>query len=336
MPTKMIVLIAASALLLMACDASGLVSQFLPAKELEQAAATLEAVATSAPAVITNVAPTLQTAQTQVAPTLAAAQTRVATAVPGGNTAATPTKAASSSAGNPFTDALSKAKTATKFRVQVAWIFGSTENGKYSEQAFIDFTGEVDGTKSHMTSKGGLLAMLSSDPNTPLEIVQADSKTYMKGVNMFGMTDPKSWYIMDNSSTSGFADMAKPDEYKDWVSGTNAGDFKKVRTEKVDNQSCDVYLYDLKNSSNSALSGMLALGQGSSDDLGVADKSEISFWLCGDGYVHQFMLEYAGHNQKDATQKGAMKLSWHAWDFNNASIAVTAPKDAKTMPGSKP
>ncbi len=345
MRKKWFILLAASALLIIACDASSLVSQFLP-RELGQAQATLEAVATNAPAVLTNVAPTLSAAQgqvmptlqalgTQTAPTIAAAATRVATTVAGAGAQATPTRAASASTGNLFNDALAKANTATKFRVQVAWIFGGMENNKYSEQPFIDFTGEVDGSKAHMSSKGGLLAMLSTDANTSIEFIEADGKTYMRGVSMFGLTDPKTWYITDNSSTSSFADMAKPDSYKDWVSSANAGDFKKVRTEKVDNQNCDVYLYDMKSLKNSELSSLLALGKDQAD-FGVVDKSEIDFWLCGDGFVHQFVLDYSGHNTKDATQKAAMKLTWHAYDFNNASISVTAPKDAKAMPGSKP
>lgn len=349
---KWFALLAASALFIIACDAATLVSQFLPRQELEQAQATIEAIATSAPAMLTNVAPTLSAAQgqvmptlqalgTQTAPTLAAAQTRVATSVAGLGTQATATppaattKGASAGTGNPFNDALAKANTATKFRVQVSWVFGGMENGKYVEQPFIDFSGEIDGAKAHLTSKGGLLAMLSTDANTPIEFVEADGKTYMKGVSMFGLTDPKSWYITDNSSTSGFADMAKPDSYKDWVNSANAGDFKKVRTERVDNQNCDVYLYDLKSLKNSELSSLLALGKDQAD-FGVVDKSEMNFWLCGDGFVHQFALEYSGHNQKDATRKAAMKLTWHASDFNNAGISVAVPKDAKAMPGSKP
>ena len=310
-----LVLLAASALLLLACDVSGLVGQLVPQKELEQVQATLEAVATTAPQAVASAVAT----KAPALPTLSAA-TKAATSAPGG------------SAGNPFTDALTKAKGATKYRVQFSWIFGATDNGKYSETPFIDFSGEVDGAKSRMSSKGGILAMLSGDEKTPVEIISADGKTYMKGVNMFGLTDPKQWYITDDSSTSGFADFAKPDEYKDWLGGSNASDYKRVRTENLDGQSCDVYLSDAKSLQNSAIIGLLGSAQ-DKNDFSAIDKSEMNFWLCKDGYVHQFILDYQGHDAKDATQKGALKMTWHAWDFNNAAISVTVPKDAKPMPG---
>lgn len=303
------VVLAACALLLVSSDVSGLASRFLPQKEVTDVQATLEAVATSA------VPPNAPSSATQAAPTKAAAATAPST----------------SGSGDPFAGAVTKAKSASKYRVQFSWVFGGMNNGKYAEQTFIDFTGEVDGTKSHMMSKGGLLAMLAQDANTPVEIIDADNKTYMKGVSMFGMTDPKSWYITDDSSTSSFADFAKPDEFSSWTSGAKPGDLKKVRSESLDGQSCDVYLYDMKSLQNSALTGLLGLSQ-DKNDFSAVDKGESNFWLCADGLVHKFVLDYEGHDSKDATQKAALKMTWHAWDFNNAGISIQAPKDAKPMP----
>ncbi|MGE5261938.1 MAG: hypothetical protein ACM3S0_01040 [Acidobacteriota bacterium] len=310
------VVLAACGFLLVTSDVAGLASRFLKPKELTDVQATLEAVA-----------PTVQAAATSALPTKAFSSATLAspTQAPGVGAPST------SGSGDPFANALTKAKSATKYRVQFSWVFGGTENGKYNEQSFIDFTGEVDGNKSHMTSKGGLLAMLAQDANTPLEIIDADNKTYMKGVSMFGMTDPKSWYITDDSSTSSFADFAKPDEFNSWTSGTKAGDIKKVRSESLDGQACDVYVYDMKSQQNSALSGLLGLSQ-DKNDFSAVDKGETDFWLCADGFVHKFVLDYEGHDTKDATQKGALKMTWHAWDFNNAGISVQAPKDAKPMP----
>ncbi len=306
MRKHLLVLLGASALLLMACDVSGLVSQFLPQKQLEEVSATLEA----------------------VAPTVVAAAT--SGAQKGSATQPAASKTTATSSGDPFADAMGKAKTATKFRVEFSWIFGGMEKGKYQETPFIDFTGEVDGQNSHMTSKGGILAMLAKDANTPVEIIEAGGTTYMKGVTMFGQADPKLWYITDDSTTSTFSDFAKPDEYKNWVSGAQSGDIKKVRTEKLDNQNCDVYVYDMKTLQNAALGGMLGFA-GDKNAFSVIDKGETDFWLCGDGFVHKFLLDYEGHNSKDATQKGLFKMTWHAWDFNNAAITVTAPKDAKKL-----
>lgn len=302
MRKQFLVIFAASALLLMACDASSLVSQFLPKGLQEQMA--------------------------QEEPTEEPAQAPAATQV-------VPTRPPSGqpSTGNPFADAQNKAKGAQKFRVEFAMLFGSTQNGKYSEEAFVDFTGEVDGKNSHFVSKGGIFALFSGGSSTPLEIIEADGKSYMKGISLFGTTDPKVWYIQkDTSSTSGFQDFTKPDYYSGFTGSGKSSDFRKVRSESLDGQSCDVYLYDLKSAQNAAIVGLLGSSQSKSEFASI-DKAEINVWLCGDGFVHKYTLEYAGHDQKNPTDKGAMKINSHTWDFNNAAIKVTAPQGAKPMPG---
>jgi hypothetical protein len=243
------------------------------------------------------------------------------------------TTGGSTTGGNLFADAANKMKSAQKYRLEFSWVFGGMENGKYQEQPFFDMTGMVDNNKSYFTSKGGLLAMLASDKNAAIEIIEADGKSYMKGINMFGMTDPKVWYISDGSSTSGFKDFAKPDEYKSFAGGKDS-DFKKTRSESVDGLSCDVWVYDFKSTQNSALTGLLGSAK-DKGDFSAIDRADVSTWLCSDGFVHKYVVDYEGHDAKDATQKGALKINAHMFDFNNAGISVTAPKDAKPMPGSK-
>src|SRR5512140_2482585 len=58
MRKSLLVLFAAAAILIMACDASALVSQFLPQKGVEQAQQTIEAVAPTVAAVATSGVPT--------------------------------------------------------------------------------------------------------------------------------------------------------------------------------------------------------------------------------------------------------------------------------------
>ncbi len=256
------------------------------------------------------------------------------TPFPASQATAAPTKPSGAivpSNGDPFAGALSKGKSATKYRVKFNWIFGGMTNGKYTEQPFFDFTGEVDGQNSHLVSQGGFLAMLGGD-NATIEIIDAGGKEYMKGITMFGMTDPKVWYIQkDSSTTSGFSDFTKPDYFNDFTSG-NTSDYKKTGSESLDGQSCDVYLYNAKTLENSALGGLLGMSS-DKNDFSVIDKAEMKVWLCGDGYVHQFTMDYEGHNSKDANSKGAMKMNIHVWDFNNSAISVQAPAGAKPMPG---
>lgn len=231
-----------------------------------------------------------------------------------------------------FASALNKAKTAQKYRVEFAMLFGSTQNGKYSEEPFVDFTGEVDSGNSHFVSKGGLFSLLAGGGT--LEIIEADGKNYMKGISMgLGITDPKVWYVQkDTSSMSGFEDFTKPDYFSGFTGGTKPSDFKKVRTEPLDGQSCDVYNYDFKSVQNAAIVGLMGSAK-DKQDFSTIDKAEINVWLCGDGFVHKYTMEYSGHDQKNPNEKGAMKMNSHLWDFNNASIKVTAPAGAKPMPG---
>ncbi len=294
MRKRMLVLAAIAALFVMSCDVAGLATQFIPGTK----------------------PPAEQPESPDVQPTTGASA-RATTGL--------------SSSGNPFSGALTKAMGVTKFRIEFSMIVGGMTDGKYTETPFINFNGEVDGQNIHMTSKGGILAMLAGDDKTPLEFVQSGGKSYVKGMGLMGLYDPKVWYIDDNNTGSSFASMAKPDSFNDWISGSKAGDFQKARSESLDGQSCDVYLYNMK-SLPSELSMLSAFSSsGNSSALGATDKAEASFWLCGDGYVHKFQLDFQGHDPKDATQKGGMKVVGHMWDYGNAAISIIAPKDAKPM-----
>lgn len=250
-----------------------------------------------------------------------------------------PTKAPSSSSAasssapagtNPFASALSKAQSATKYRMQFSMLIGSTTNGKFAEETLFDFTGEVDGGNTHFSSKGGFLSILSGDPNATVEFITAGGKTYMKGIKMFGLTDPKVWYVTsDNSTAGGLEDFAKPDTFKEYTD--NAASFKKVGTEVVDGQQCDIWSGTITGFDTSMLG---AFGAGKdTGDIGVVDKSETRVWLCADGYVHKFSVDFQGHNAKTPTEKGSFKMNGRMWDFNNPAIKVTPPTDAKPMPG---
>lgn len=250
---------------------------------------------------------------------------------------ALPTSKAASSAsstGNPFLDALTKAKSATKYRVEFSMAFGGMENKVYKETPFIAFNGEVDGKNSHIIPTGGLLSSLYTGSETgKLEIVDVGGTEYLKGASsLMGVIklDPNTWYISNDSSSSSFASFAKPDEFSSWT-GTSFSDMKKVRSESLDSQGCDVYLYDFKSLQNAALTGLLGTSGGQSN-FDVLDRADVTVWLCGDGFVHKYILDYEGHSSKDATQKSALKMNWHVWDVNSSAINIQAPTGAKPMP----
>jgi hypothetical protein len=192
-------------------------------------------------------------------------------------------------------------------------------------------TGEVDGTKSRFVSKGGLMAMLGGDQNATVEFIEADGKSYVKGMAIIPGLDPKAWYITDDKMSSGFRDYAKPDEFKNFTGGKDT-DFKKVRTESLDGQSCEVWLYDFKNIQNAAITSALAMGK-DKNEFSVIDAGQSAVWLCSDGFVHKWNFELRGHDTKNPNEKGALIMGAHMWDFNNPTIVVTAPAGAKPMPG---
>lgn len=245
----------------------------------------------------------------------------------------TPTRSMAStpSSGNPLTDFLNKTKTATKYRVEFTWVMGGMDKGKYQEQPFMNMQGYVDGKNAYFASKGSLLVMLGADPNATIEFIQADGKSYIKGLSLFGIADPKQWYITDDSMAASVRDFANPDEFRDYAGGKDS-DFKKVRTELLDGLSCDVWAYDFKNASTtfSALLGMAGKDQ---SDFSAIDVGQTAVWLCADGFVHQWIFELRAHDAKNPNEKGAMIMSAHMWDFNNPTIVVTAPPNAKPMLG---
>ncbi len=234
---------------------------------------------------------------------------------------------------NPLANFLSKAKTANKYRIEFVWIFGSTEKGNYQEVTFFNMTGQVDGKNSYLSSKGGLLGMLGSDQNATIEFIQADGKSYVRGLSLFGMADPKQWYVTDDSMASTVRDFADPDEFMDY-SGGAPGDFKKVRTEVLEDQSCEVWLYDFKGALVGGVGSLLSMAK-DQGDLSVITVGQTSVWLCADGFIRKWMFELRGHDAKNPNEKGAIIMTARMWDYNNPAITVTAPPNAKPMPGSR-
>ena len=219
--------------------------------------------------------------------------------------------------------------------IRFSMLFGGTTNGTYKETPFVAFSGEIDGTNSHVTSNGGLLStMMTGSETGKIEIIDFGGSEYMKGASsLMGVIklDPNTWYISTDKTASSFTDFAKPDEFSSWTGSTNTSDFTKTRSESLDGQNCDVYLYDMKSVKNAALTGLLGSAQDKSGFDSI-DRADVNLWVCGDGYVHKYILDYEGHNSKTATDKAALKMNWHVWDVNSSAINIQAPAGAKPMP----
>jgi len=242
----------------------------------------------------------------------------------------TRTAAPSTGDGNFLTDSLNKAKTAQKFRFEVSWVVGSTKNNKYVEDSLLDMSGELDGKNEHVTMKGASFSAIAG--GGALETISADDKSYLKGFALPGFGDKNTWYIVkDTSMTGSFTGFAEADYWKNFGSD-KISDYRKVRSEIVDAQPCDVYLYDAKNLQNAGTVGLFGSGADKSA-FSALDKAETNIWLCADGFVHKFSYEVQAHNEKNPTDKSGIRFAGHFYDFNNPTIKVTAPAGAKPMPG---
>ncbi|MBI4758876.1 MAG: hypothetical protein HY783_07755 [Chloroflexi bacterium] len=226
--------------------------------------------------------------------------------------------------GDLWTEALNKAKTATKYRMAMSFVIGATEGGQFKEQPFIVMEGIVVDKDSHQTFTGGLLNDLLG--GAKIEMIQVGDKSYMKGMQMFGMTDPNKWYIMSDTSQS--KPPVEPDDMFN-MAGQDLKGSKQVGTETLDGQACQVWAWDMK--SIAALTGFLVAPE-AKGEFSALDKAEVKSWLCADGYVHQVAMEIAGHDAKNPAEKGSMKIKTRMWDFNNPTLSVKAPEGAVPLP----
>ena len=277
--------------------------------------------ATPAPAQPTKppAAPTTSAPATGVPATAAPAATK-----PPAAATAAPTTSAPPDFGGLWSDAQKKAKSASRFRMSMSWIVGATENGVYAEEPFIVLEGYTVVTDTYQVFSAGMLNEIMG--GTKIEMMEVGGKSYMKGAGFLGLMDPTKWYLMSDSSQS--SPPFEPDDMFNMASpgsatGENAA--RKIGTETLEGQSCDVWAWNFTNSSQ--LLGFLS-DVNSKVDMTVTDKAETKSWLCRDGYVHRVAMEILGHAKDNVNEKGAMKLESRMWDFENPALTIKAPEGA--------
>lgn len=264
------------------------------------------------------------TATTASAPPATAVPTKAAVpaATPAG--AAQPTAASGGDFRSIWSSVESRTAAATKYRMSLSMIIGSTENGQFKEVPFLVSEGWVVNKDTYQTFSGGMLNELLG--GTKIEMIEVGGKSYMKGGAMFGLMDPTKWYVMSDSSQS-----SPPIEPSDMLSMAGAdssamgSSAKKTGTETLDGQSCDVWVWNIQQTT--PFLGLLA-NPTQAADLSVTDKSEVRSWICRDNYVHKVTMEIAGHSKDNVNEKGSLKFDIHIWDFDNATLSVKAPEGA--------
>ncbi len=281
--------------------------------------------ATPLPPTPTPVTPTA----TPVPPTATPLPTPAATATGGG-----------ASAGGSLADALSKAKEATAYRVDLQMTtqgslnpLGGTPEAEATplDLPLITMKGDVNGLDSHVTLQGLFAGLLGVDPNKGLEMITVEGKTYIHGpVPLLGAAEDK-WYELPAEQAAAAQPPLHPSTLLESFtsSGMKPEDFQKSGTETLDNRSCDVYSGDKETVVKAFQSASEATGQadGSLENL---DTAELKFWVCDDGYVHQTRMFVEGSSKDKPNEKGSFLLLMHLTDIG-ANITIQPPPNASPL-----
>jgi hypothetical protein len=184
----------------------------------------------------------------------------------------------------------------------------------------IDLKGDVDGADVSYSYQ------LS---NAQIDYVAVHGQSYIRGARNLTLPSMTKWY----SVTPDLADAARPpfdpSELLDgFASQAAALTFVASARESLDGQSCQVWRYEPKSTTETGLGDVLGADQDGSL-FGTLEQGEIKLWACEDGLFHQLSVDLAAHNSKQAADKGTMKWLLHIWDVGNAAIKIDAPSSAE-------
>jgi hypothetical protein len=228
----------------------------------------------------------------------------------------------------PIMTAWSKAQSVTTYRIEFDW----TIKGNVSDMPpgwdiakgmpLFGIAGTLVGKDSQIAFKGIMAVLFTGDPTKSVEFLTIGNQTYIRGpAPMLGAPENK-WYTSSGQGTfstnmnEGISDM--PDDPTiDW------GSFKKTATETFDGKRCDVYSGD-KNATLKLFQSVNAKETTSKQSLDTIDNAETKFWICDDGYLHQWTMNVDGRNKDKPTDKVSFQIRLHLWDFN-ANIKLTPP-----------
>lgn len=249
-----------------------------------------------------------------------------------------PPAAAGSSAGGPLQNALSKAKTANSYRVnmsitgkgQFAGDLNATPVAGAEDKpiTLIQMQGEVNGKDAHFSLQGMLTSFLGIEPDKTFEVMSYDGKSYLKGpVPLLGAIEDK-WYQAPSEASSIAQPPLTPNSFLESFgeAGIDPSAFKEAGTETLDGQSCQVFAGD-KDAVVQAFNKLGGATGATQEDLSSIDSAEFKFWVCGGGYLHQVRMALEGHDKNKPDQKGSFEVLMKITDFNT-NITITPPADA--------
>lgn len=233
----------------------------------------------------------------------------------------------------PIMTAWSKAQNVTAYRIEFDWVI----KGNLSEMPpgwdaskglpLFSIAGAVSGKDSQMKFQGLMAMLFTGDPTKAIEFLTIGDKTYLRGpAPMFGAPDDR-WYVSTGQAKfSTNVNESMPDVPNDPTIDWNA--FKKTGTETLDGKRCDVYTGD-KNTTIKLFQTASTETPGKSS-LDNIENATTKFWICDDGYLHQWTMNIEGRTKDKPTEKVSFQIRLHIWDFN-ANIKLTPPANAAPL-----
>ncbi|MCI0476842.1 MAG: hypothetical protein L0Y55_11385, partial [Anaerolineales bacterium] len=228
----------------------------------------------------------------------------------------------------PIMIAWSKAQNVTAYRIEFDWtIKGNLSDIPANWQTaqgvpLFSIAGAINGKDSQIALKGILAMLFTGGPTKSVEFLTLGDKTYLRGpAPMMGAPDDK-WYVstgqgkFSTNINEGTMPELPGDATIDWSS------FKKSATETLDGKRCDVYRGD-KNATTKFFQSV-DTGTTNKQSLDTIDNAETKFWVCDDGYLHQWTMNVEGRAKDKPTEKVSFQIRLHVWDFNT-NIKLTPP-----------
>jgi hypothetical protein len=197
-----------------------------------------------------------------------------------------------------------------------------------ADAPLMSMTGEFDNGNAHFTMKGMFVAFMGMDPEQGLEMLTVDGKSYVHGpAPMMGATEA-AWYAAEQGQASAAQPPVDSSAFFESFGGKDLSKFSKVGSESLDGQSCDIYKGD-QEATQAAFES--AAGGGGANGMDTIESADLKLWACGDGYVHQMLIDVTGSSKDKPGQKLDFQMNFHLYDFDSADIAIEAPADAKPL-----
>lgn len=204
------------------------------------------------------------------------------------------------------------------------------EEGEEADQevTLFNVAGDFAGADGSYVIKGFLSSLLGVNPVQGLQAMIIGGKGYVKGpIELLGAMEDK-WYVLDPDQSMAIAPPLLPSEFLTALgnSSFNPADFTKSASESLDGRTCDVY----QASPEEAVKALGALKEGvlpGIDDMATITKSEATFAVCDDGYLHRVRLMMEIVDNADSKLVSTFLITIRMRDFN-AAVTLTAPPNA--------